>query len=198
MNRSSATNDSPDPVPSDAVPRGGQRRLILMRHAKSDWSGPEVADHDRQLNDRGRRDAPEMAQWLSDQGYRPDLILCSSATRTQQTADLMLQQWTNPPRLAICRPLYLSSPQTIFETLHTETIVADDDRSPGPKTILVLAHNPGISEAAGWLCGQMAALPTAALAVFRCQIESWNDSLNPKLAKMIAVMKPKALPQRDN
>ena len=61
------------------------KRLILMRHAKSDWGDPMLPDHDRPLNKRGRRAASALGHWMREAGLRPDQILCSSATRTQET-----------------------------------------------------------------------------------------------------------------
>ncbi len=65
-------------------------RLILMRHAKSSWANVSQADFDRPLNERGRQAAPLMGRWLDEQGLIPDLILCSTARRTQETCDLLL------------------------------------------------------------------------------------------------------------
>uniref|UniRef100_UPI0035189862 SixA phosphatase family protein n=1 Tax=Nioella sp. TaxID=1912091 RepID=UPI0035189862 len=64
------------------------KRLILMRHAKSDWSlgQPDAA---RPLNARGQRSAEAMGDWLREKGYLPDQILCSSAQRTRETLDLL-------------------------------------------------------------------------------------------------------------
>jgi phosphohistidine phosphatase len=62
------------------------RRLILLRHAKSDW--PDVPDRDRPLAKRGRRDAPRIGRWLHDHGYLPDVVICSPARRTEQTWEL--------------------------------------------------------------------------------------------------------------
>ena len=50
------------------------RRLILLRHAKSDW--PDVPDQDRPLAKRGKRDAPVIGRWLHDHGYLPDAVIC--------------------------------------------------------------------------------------------------------------------------
>jgi phosphohistidine phosphatase len=61
----------------------GTRRLILLRHAKSDW--PDVPDRDRPLAKRGRRDAPKIGRWLREHGYLPDTVICSDARRTRQT-----------------------------------------------------------------------------------------------------------------
>ncbi|MEO0763161.1 MAG: histidine phosphatase family protein, partial [Pseudomonadota bacterium] len=61
------------------------KTVILLRHAKSSWSDPELEDHERPLNKRGKAAAPLMGDWLERSGYRPDLVLCSPAKRTRQT-----------------------------------------------------------------------------------------------------------------
>ncbi|HXT88463.1 MAG TPA: histidine phosphatase family protein, partial [Trebonia sp.] len=63
------------------------RRLLLLRHAKSDW--PDVADHERPLAKRGRRDAPVVGRWLRTSGYLPDAVICSTAARARQTWELV-------------------------------------------------------------------------------------------------------------
>ena len=63
----------------------GDRRLILTRHAKSDWDDPMLDDHDRPLNKRGQRSAAELGEWLHSRGYEPDEVLCSTALRTRET-----------------------------------------------------------------------------------------------------------------
>ncbi len=63
--------------------------LVLMRHAKSDWSEAGLSDHDRPLNARGKRDAPEMAKWMHNHLGIPDLILASTATRVAETVELL-------------------------------------------------------------------------------------------------------------
>ena len=65
----------------------GHRRLILTRHAKSDWDDPLLADHDRPLNARGRRSARLLGDWLASRGYEPEEVLCSTAARCRQTWD---------------------------------------------------------------------------------------------------------------
>ena len=63
------------------------RRLVLLRHAKSDWPD-DVPDHERPLARRGRRDAPAAGRWLRKSGYVPDLVLCSTARRARETWQL--------------------------------------------------------------------------------------------------------------
>jgi len=126
--------------------------LTLVRHAKSSWKTADQRDHDRPLNKRGIRDAPIMAQRLLDKHCVPDLILCSSAVRTQQTARYFLdtlglgdaQLWVEPK-------LYLCSPETILQ----EVAVAEQ----GHSHVMVIAHNPGH-------CRQ--AMPTLGVRHFAC------------------------------
>lgn len=171
----------------------GPLRLILMRHAKSDWGNDGSSDHDRKLNDRGRRDAPRIADWAADQGYQPDLILCSSATRTRQTADLMVDQWDLPTAVFVSKRLYLGSPAQIFSVVHDDSVFPGANAENTPRTVLVLAHNPGISEAAGWLMSQMVAMSTAALAVFDFEGPDWTAPMTPQTTRFVGAIKPKAI-----
>ncbi|WP_231603256.1 SixA phosphatase family protein [Neorhodopirellula pilleata] len=164
-----------------------------MRHAKSDWSRDGLSDHDRPLNDRGRRDAPEIAQWIDENGLRPDLILCSSAVRTRQTAELMLEQWGEQTPIFVSKRLYLATPQQIFNVVREDSILPDEDSLKIPRTVLLLAHNPGISEAVGWLTRQMIAMPTAALAVMNRDLADWTIPIEPDQMKCLAIIKPKEL-----
>lgn len=134
-------------------------QLILMRHAKSDHDDPRLADHDRPLSPRGIQDAPRMATWLQQANRVPELILCSTATRTRQTAELMLKEWPDSSTSVVhCEKLYLSSPETMFWTLRTEHQKAN--------RLMVLAHNPGISTLSSVLSGRSLAMPTAAITIF--------------------------------
>ena len=65
------------------------RTLTLMRHAKSSWDDPAVGDHDRPLNGRGKKAAKVMAERLKSSGYKPDLVVVSSALRARETAEAL-------------------------------------------------------------------------------------------------------------
>jgi phosphohistidine phosphatase len=136
-----------------------RRRLILLRHAKSDW--PDVPDHDRPLAKRGRRDAPRVGQWLRDHGYLPDTVICSTARRTRQTWDLVAPELNGSPNVQFEPRAYAASPQTLLYLCR---------ELPSPcRAALLIGHNPGIEELAGALAAQGAAglrFPTAAAAVF--------------------------------
>lgn len=108
-------------------------RLILMRHAKSDWS-LSGDDHARPLNPRGRRSAQALGDWLRDKGYLPDEVLCSTAARTRQTLDLLgLDTETRFEPM-----LYHASAETMLDVLH----------GASGATVLMVGHNPGIADLA--------------------------------------------------
>ncbi|SHG84984.1 SixA phosphatase family protein [Marivita hallyeonensis] len=143
------------------------KRLVLMRHAKSDWSA-RGDDHARPLNKRGLKSAPAMGQWLTDQGWVPDEILCSSSTRTRQTLDLLGLPDT-PTRFE--RSLYLASAEQMIDVLRG----ADGD------TVLMLGHNYGIADCAHQLVSEppdhprFSDYPTCATSLIAFDVTSWQD-----------------------
>jgi phosphohistidine phosphatase len=166
-------------------PAQTQRLLILMRHAKSDWDDSALADRDRPLNERGRRDAPRMARWLADIGLVPDRVLSSPSRRTRETAELMLAQWDSQPLLCFSEPLYLSSPETILDSVRSD--------GGDARRLLVLAHNPGMTHLVSGLAHRAVDMPTAAIAVFQLALSDWGE-LRPSLPhRMIHYMRPKLL-----
>jgi phosphohistidine phosphatase len=152
------------------------RRLLLLRHAKSAW--PDVPDSERPLNDRGRRDAPAMGRWLLSSGYVPDLVLCSTASRTRETWDLLAPALEAGPPVRFEQRIYEASALSLLHLLR--------ESGNGYRTVMLIGHNPGIAELAIGVA-QMAdgpegeplerareKFPTAAVAVLDFQGE-WAD-----------------------
>ena len=164
---------------------GEARRLVLMRHAKSDWGDNSLSDHDRPLNRRGMADAPLMAQWLADKDLIPDQILCSSAERTRETVELMVPTWSREPSWSSADSLYLASPDTIVSTIRS--VVS------GARTLMVVAHNPGMAYLASMLSGKGVDMPTAAIAVFQVNHAQWCDFNSETPLELTHFMRPKAL-----
>ncbi len=130
--------------------------LLLMRHAKSGWDDPTLADHDRPLNARGRKAAPRMGELLLEERLVPDLIVTSTARRAVDTAHAVVTSTKYDGRVEVTRRLYLAEPSGYFEVL--SELEHDYAR------VLVVGHNPGISELASMLCGEDLDMPTAAIA----------------------------------
>jgi len=143
------------------------KRLILMRHAKSDWGDPMLPDHDRPLNKRGRRAASALGHWLRDTGHLPDEILCSTAARAQET----LARLALAPAPALLDPLYLAEPTEMLTIL----------RKAHGDTVLMIGHNPGIAEFAASLVATPPAhdrfddYPTGATLVAGFDTGNWRD-----------------------
>lgn len=144
------------------------RTLVLMRHAKSSWE-TGLDDHERPLNRRGEAAAPRMGRWLSSQGVVPDLILCSTAARASRTADLVAGELTPDVEVCAIKQLYLPLPQDIMEVVATVGAAAS--------TILVVAHNPGVSLAVEEFANVATVMPTAAAAVIDFEVSQWSDVL---------------------
>lgn len=140
--------------------------LVLARHAKSDWGSPELDDHDRPLNTRGLRDAPVMADRLADAGVQLDAILSSTALRARTTADFFGRRFGLTPELDA--DLYGAPARTLIA--HA---VARGSR--GAQTLLIVAHDPGMTALAERLSGAgIAAMPTCAVATFRWDTDDWD------------------------
>ena len=108
-----------------------------MRHAKSDWADPSMTDHQRGLNSRGKRDAPKMAQRIIENGILPELMLVSDAQRTRETWELIKNNFPSSKTI-FTNDLYLASPKVITNYIKSIDNLID--------SVLVLAHNPGITE----------------------------------------------------
>jgi phosphohistidine phosphatase len=140
------------------------RRLVLLRHAKSDW--PQVADHERPLAKRGRRDAPVVGRWLGASGYVPDAVVCSTAARARETWDLAF------PALAAAAPGAAPAVRyepRVYEATVLGLLMLVREFDPGWRTALIVGHNPGLAELTAGLAGPDAELtsgyPTAFTAV---------------------------------
>ncbi len=144
---------------------------MLMRHAKSDHGDRSLSDHDRPLNSRGRRDSPRLGDWIVDQGWVPDRVLCSTAARTRETLQLMQSRWPTEPEVEFCDSLYLAGAEAILWTI--------SGHHGGASPLMVLGHNPGISMVASVLARRSIELPTAAIAVLAVGGENGDGEAGP-------------------
>lgn len=158
--------------------------LLLMRHAKSSWDDPQMADHDRALNSRGKRDAPRMGRLLRDNDLVPEVILTSTARRALDTAHAVVASTGYDGRIEVTRRLYLAEPDVYLDVL-TEV-------DPGCRRALVIGHNPGIAELVALLSGANEAMPTAAIAQLEIDAESFAE-VRPGSATLRVVFRPKEL-----
>lgn len=145
------------------------KSVFLVRHAKSSWDNPHLADFDRPLNSRGCANAPLMAHLLMSKGVAPQLVLSSSARRAFDTAAFFIKAFSIPPHNVITLDaLYHASPRQIQDAIHElpETC----------STLLLFGHNPGLTEFVNQFPGgQLLSLPTCGIAQLFSTASRWPD-----------------------
>lgn len=145
--------------------------FTLLRHAKSSWDDPGLADHDRPLNQRGKRDAPRMGARLLQRKERPSLILTSTAARARATARLVADALGYPREfLQSDKRLYHADPRGIL------AVVAEQDDNFAH--IVVVGHNPGFTDLANQLIPdwRIDNVPTAGVVAIELPIDHWADT----------------------
>ncbi|TNF30860.1 MAG: histidine phosphatase family protein [Deltaproteobacteria bacterium] len=164
-----------------------QRRLILMRHAKSAWDSDAERDHDRPLAKRGKRDAARIARELQTLGWLPDHVYTSTARRARQTWKRMMRALEDAAEdIGITRleSLYMAGLPTIR-----------DEASDWPAehtTVLVLGHNPGWEEALHALTGSDEAMTTGNAALLVGEGATWAAALAHPWRR-VALLRPREL-----
>jgi phosphohistidine phosphatase len=156
------------------------RRLMLLRHAKTENDAPSGRDQDRRLDNRGRSDAAEIGGWIGRHPPFPDVVLVSHAIRAHQTWEVAweaMKDLVPEPQVELIPELYGADPSQLLQIIR-EASAAD------PKTLMLVGHNPGMHELALALAGSGDAtgrkaladnLPTSGLAVFDFAIDDWAD-----------------------
>ena len=159
------------------------KTLFLIRHAKTSWDDMALADKDRPLNDRGRRDAPKVGERLAKRRVKPDLILSSPATRALATAQIIAKKLDyKRSDIVVIDRLYASEADELLDVIRH----LDD----GNDCVLLFGHNPELTELAHRLSSGITHLPTCAVAEFAFDAKSWTRIGNDEPAK-VALAYPK-------
>ena len=140
------------------------RRLIVMRHAKSSWKDPNLDDHERPLNKRGRRDAPMVADAIFERGWIPELILVSSSKRTLQTLEGMSHRMGKTP-FEVRSGIYHA---TVIDLMKELEDMLDNG------TTMIIGHNPGSEILVNHLSGEWHTMPTATAVLLLHSGSSWS------------------------
>jgi phosphohistidine phosphatase len=174
------------------------RRLMLLRHAKTEHDAPSGRDRDRRLDERGRTDATEIGGWISRHPPFPDVVLVSPAIRARQTWEIAWEAMKNvspQPQVELPPELYGANPSQLLQTVHAS--------SSDPKVLMLVGHNPGMHELALALAGSGEAaarkaladnLPTSGLAVFDFAGGGWAD-VAFRRGRLVLFVTPKRLKQ---
>jgi phosphohistidine phosphatase len=169
------------------------RRLMLLRHAKSDWSAPGRPDRERVLSSRGERAAPLMGRYLAEQGLVPQHAIVSGSQRTRQTWQLLGDTITGASGVTFDDRIYEAAPADILDAIA--------DAPAAAETLLVVGHNPGLQSLAIGLMGSGSGkarrmltekFPTAGLAVLDFDLPDWQ-SLAPGSGRLERFITPRAI-----
>ena len=158
------------------------KTLLLLRHAKSSWDDPALADHERPLNARGEKDAPRVGQLARDEGLVPDLIVSSDAVRARLTAEAMAD--ATGGQMLVDPRLYHASATEILAAVRS---VVERDIA----TVMVVGHNPGLEELIALLTEELEHLPTAALAQIALPIERWSSLDTETRGTLVGLWRPR-------
>ena len=136
---------------AEALSASASRTLLVLRHAKSSWKNEGLADHDRPLSSRGKRDAVHMGREIQRRGLVPDLIICSTAKRARSTVKRILREMNADPDIQYNDEIYLGD---IFSHLQALSAAPDEARS-----LMIVGHNPTLEELVHLLTGRDIAMP---------------------------------------
>ena len=145
------------------------KQLLIVRHAKSSWENFSVPDFERPLNDRGKSDAPMMAQRLLARSVKPDVLITSPAKRARKTAELFAKAFELPGEQIIeVAQLYEAGPEAFFNTVAGAPVSA--------ATVMLFSHNPGITGFVNMLTDvRIDDMPTCAIFALECDIREWSE-----------------------
>jgi phosphohistidine phosphatase len=175
------------------------RRLMLLRHAKTEHDAPSGRDQDRRLDERGRTDAAAIGGWIGRHPPFPDVVLVSPAIRARQTWEIAweaMKDQVPQPQVELVPDLYGADPSQLLQSVR-EASAAD------PQRLMLVGHNPGMHELALALAGSGDAaarkaladnLPTSGLAVFDFAVDDWQD-VAFRRGRLVQFVSPKLLKQ---
>jgi phosphohistidine phosphatase len=159
------------------------KTLLVLRHAKSSWKNHDLADHDRPLNKRGKKDAKRIGKLILEQALVPELILSSSAKRAQKTALRVADDIEFDGTLTISRELYSFGYEAYLEML--------SELPRDINSVMIIGHNPGLEELIEALIGEYRRMTTASLAQIIIDIEEWAKINEEPEAKLTNLWTPK-------
>ena len=163
--------------------------LYIMRHAKSDWSGPQISDFDRPINKRGTRNAIRIGGWMNENNHTPQKIISSPALRAKETIELVTEQISkfNLEDLTYEDELYHAGFTQLIEFINTY--------KDKVQSLMLVGHNPGIENLVNYLCDKSGdketIVTTANLFIFKFSSDSFNTAVDT--IELVEVIKPREL-----
>jgi len=162
-----------------------ERILLLMRHGKSKWDDEDLADHDRPLAKRGKRDSERVGQELDSAGWTPDVILCSTAKRAAKTAKRVAKNSGYKGDVLYQPSLYWGDVRAYLQAV---SALDDDDH-----VALLIAHNPILEELAHTLTKKRITMPTCTVVAVQLDEKHWRSIADKPDTKLLTVLRAKEL-----
>jgi len=159
--------------------------LLLMRHAKSSWATPDMSDHERPLNERGRNAASAVGAALHARGYAPDTIWSSDSKRTRETAMRLIRAIPGAQTINYSPEFYHASVETVLQTCGQ---AVEPDGS-----LMLLGHNPGWAALHTYFTEQSHDYPTGACTVLTRIAGAQSDWLDPAAWRLTDFILPRDL-----
>ena len=163
--------------------------LYIMRHAKSDWSGPQISDFERPINKRGTKNAMRIGEWMNENNHIPQKIISSPALRAKETIELVTEQISkfNLEDLTYEDELYLAGFTQLIEFINTY--------KDKVQSLMLVGHNPGIENLVNYLCDRSGdketIVTTANLFIFKFSSDSFNTAVDT--IELVEAIKPREL-----
>ena len=146
------------------------KTLLVVRHAKSSWANPGQKDFDRPLNERGKNDAPKMAEILLAEGVKIDAFVSSPANRAKQTCEAFVTTYDRKKdEIIFVDKLYHAPAHVYYEAISEGKNKYD--------RIAIFGHNPGITDFVNSLHAQdhSVEMPTCAIFAVKADVEKWEN-----------------------
>ncbi|MEN8213642.1 MAG: histidine phosphatase family protein [Pseudomonadota bacterium] len=146
------------------------KTLALVRHAKSSWDHPGLADFERPLNKRGRRDAPRMGSRLAEHYIRPDLIVSSPAVRALTTAEVIASHIGYQPSEII-------NDRRVYHASSSELLAVIREFDARHQTVMLVGHNPGLTDLVEQLAyAGITNIPTCGIVMLGFSANHWPEA----------------------
>ena len=161
------------------------KTLLLMRHAKSSWKDTDLADHERPLNKRGKKDSVFMGAVLKEKELLPQIILASSAVRIRETITGLTQESAYAGEIEFSDELYLAEPEVFLRVLCNLPDTFE--------RVMLMGHNPGLEGLLQVLSGRIESLPTGSVAYLSLPVQQWSELSNETEGELIEMLLPHEL-----
>ncbi|WP_152633360.1 SixA phosphatase family protein [Aliarcobacter butzleri] len=159
------------------------KKLVLIRHAKSDWSNPFLDDYLRPLNKRGKKNAPLMAKLLKEKNIRPDLIISSPSIRTKQTLEYFIKKLNYNDEVKL--------EESIYEAPYENLLKVIKDIPNIHKILFLIGHNPGLCDLTNFLVDKsFENVPTCGIVEIDFDVKNWKD-ISKENSNLISFEYPK-------